>query len=752
MSKARDTVETLRTVLVDGDVTNANFTGADLEVGKGGTGASSAGAARTALGLAIGTDVLAPDGSAANLTNLPAGGAEDFVASGTLPNGKPVILKANGQVEVVSASNIAESIPAGSEVVLRSSGISNIAMAFDPNTANKFVISYQDGNNSDYGTAIVGTVSGTSISFGTAALFNSGSTTVTAIAFDPNTANKFVVAYRDNSNSYYGTATVGTISGTSISFGTAAVFNTASTGVNTISFDPNAANKFVIGYRDNGNSGYGTTIVGTVSGTSISFSAETQFNTSGTTDYISLSFDPNTANKFVVVYKNGGNSNYGTAKVGTLSGTSTSYGSAVVFNAGQVSDNSVSFDPNNANKLVVAYRDFGNSSYGTAIIGTVSGTSISFGSEYVFNSAQTNDLKCSFGIGTGSKFVATYMDTASASNDGTCSVGTVSGTSISYGSKSVYNTGQTNSNLIAFDPNNAGKFVIYYSDGGNSYAMTVIVGQVATPITTNLTSTNFLGTATAAYTNGQTASIMLKGGISDNQTSLTAGSTYYVQPAGTFATSAGTPSVLAGEAVSATSLLLNGLATPDEIPSQSGNTGKFLTTNGSAASWGTVAAGLVHISTVTANGVSVAEFTTGLSSYESFIIVCTGFYPATNTADIYFTFNNNSSNYTGIMGGVNDSGASYAIERGSEMALSYNQNSTAANADLTSAQINIFGNASGEYKNVVGISGYRSNNYGQMSMNISGGWRDTAAITSIQIWPNSGNFYGKFMLYGVTTS
>ena len=61
MSKARQTVETLRTVLVDGDVTNANFTGADLEIAKGGTGASSAGAARTALGVAIGSDVQAYD-------------------------------------------------------------------------------------------------------------------------------------------------------------------------------------------------------------------------------------------------------------------------------------------------------------------------------------------------------------------------------------------------------------------------------------------------------------------------------------------------------------------------------------------------------------------------------------------------------------------------------------------------------------------------------------------------------------------
>ena len=70
MSKARQTVETLRTVLVDGDVTNANFTGADLEIGKGGTGASSAGAARTALGVAIGTDVLAPDGNGSALTGV----------------------------------------------------------------------------------------------------------------------------------------------------------------------------------------------------------------------------------------------------------------------------------------------------------------------------------------------------------------------------------------------------------------------------------------------------------------------------------------------------------------------------------------------------------------------------------------------------------------------------------------------------------------------------------------------------------
>ena len=58
----------------------------------------------------------------------------------------------------------------------------------------------------------------------------------------------------------YGTLIEGTVSDTSISFGSPTVFNTATTYYNSPSYD-STNNKVVIPYKDQGNSGHGTAVV-----------------------------------------------------------------------------------------------------------------------------------------------------------------------------------------------------------------------------------------------------------------------------------------------------------------------------------------------------------------------------------------------------------------------------------------------------------------------------------------------------------
>ena len=409
------------------------------------------------------------------------GGEFKAVASGTLPSGQPVIVNADGTVSVVSQTSVTEGV--GSPVVFESSTTTNSSAVYD-SYAQKVVIAYTDGGNSSYGTAIVGTVSGTSISFGTAVVFESASSANISATYDSN-AQKVVIAYKDVGNSEHGTAIVGTVSGTSISFGSAAVFESASTEVISATYDANAQ-KVVVAYRDFANSSKGTAVVGTVSGTSISFGSPVIFEQGGIS-YSSAVYDSN-AQKVVITYRDNGNSYYGTAIVGTVSGTSISFGSAVVFESANSEYISGVYD-SNAQKVVIAYQDGGNSNYGTAIVGTVSGTSISFGSAVVFESGSSSFISPTYDANV-QKVVIAYRDVGN-SNYGTVIVGTVSGTSISFGSASIFESANSNHISATYDAN-AQKVVIAYTDSGNNDYGTSIVFQNAST-TNNLTSENYIG-------------------------------------------------------------------------------------------------------------------------------------------------------------------------------------------------------------------------------------------------------------------
>jgi len=476
-----------------------------------------------------------------NLSDLiPAGGGQnntDFVADGGITSGKPVILTAAGTVTEVGTV----SAGGGTPVLFDIENPTSIACAYD-SSAEKVVIAYNGASN--YGTAIVGTVSGTSISYGTPVVFEAAVSGFISATFDSN-ANKIVIAYRDNGNSYYGTAIVGTVSGTSISFGSAVVFESANTQHTSIAFD-SSNNKVVIAYKDNGNSNYGTGIVGTVSGTSISFGTAVVFE-SANTQYTATTFDSN-SNKVAINYQDAGNSDYGTSVVGTVSGTAISFGTPVVFESAATAEISATFDTVNK-RVVVSYQDQGNSFYGTANVGSISGTVITFGgTATVFEAANSTYTSAVYDTSSG-KVVISYQDNGNT-GDGTLVVGTVSGYAISFDTAVVVSTGNVFYLNSVYDSTNS-KIVIAYADNTISDDGYSVVYQNDG---TNLTSTNLLGIASGAILDTATGTINTWGSRNEVQTGLTIASNYYVQGDGTITTTSTSPAQLIGTAISATQI------------------------------------------------------------------------------------------------------------------------------------------------------------------------------------------------------
>ena len=242
----------------------------------------------------------------------------------------------------------------------------------------------------------------------------------------------------------------------------------------------------------------------------------------------------------------------GTVGIVTQTGSATpSAGTPVVFESANTSYSSAAYD-SNSGKVVIAYRDSANSEYGTAIVGTVSGTSISFGTAVVFESASITFPHIAFDS-SNNKVVTSCIDGGNSSK-GTASVGTVSGTSISFGTPVVFGPANTQQPTSTYD-STSNKVIFAYRDASNSDYGTAVNFSV-TSQTTNLTAENYIGIAAEAISNGATGKINVVSGTNTGQTGLTTSQKYFVQTNGTLGTSAGSPSVVAGTAISDTKIVV----------------------------------------------------------------------------------------------------------------------------------------------------------------------------------------------------
>ena len=476
-------------------------------------------------------------GDGSNLTNLPAsGGTIEAVASGALADGECVVLNSDGTVSIISG----EAGAIGTEQNMESDDIQyTIAATFDSNS-NKVVVAYRRSSN-NYGYARVGTVSGTSISFGSPYVFNSAESNYIALTFDSN-ANKVIITYRDDGPPYYGDgmAIVATVSGTALSFGSKVSFESNTTFFHTSTFDSNS-NKVIVACR--GQSNYGQASVGTVSGTSISFGTKVVFN-SATTNYPTAAFDSN-LNKVVIAYNDDSDSGKGNAVVGTVSGTSISFGSEVNFSTGNTITPSAVFAPN-ANKIVIAWRDSTNT-VASVIVGDVSGTTITFGNAVNFENSLVINPVVAYDSYAQAVTIAYTVNGGSSKYV----TGKVLGTSIALDNSSAFYSNASKYNAIAFDSNSNRVVIPYINNVDKGKAIVVKNSK------TNLAA-NFVGISNGAYSNGATATIQTIGSVDDAQSGLSAGSNYYIDKNGNLAGGAATGSAYVGLALSSTEILIKG--------------------------------------------------------------------------------------------------------------------------------------------------------------------------------------------------
>jgi hypothetical protein len=238
--------------------------------------------------------------------------------------------------------------------------------------------------------------------------------------------------------------------------------------------------------------------------------------------------------------------------VGTVSGTSITYGSEVSVTSNRWVPYSGTYDASQQVVLVV-YRDITDSNKSKVIAGSISDTSISFGSAVAYTPNQSVPISIAHHTASG-KNIISFRD--GSGTNGKFTIATASGTTLTVGGETDFESGDTQRMDSTYDSVNK-KVIIAYRDDGNSNRTTAIAINPAFT-DKNLTSTNFLGFSNAAYTDGQTATIQITGSVDDAQSGLTTAKKHYVQTDGTLSTTAGSPSVEAGVAISATEIIVKG--------------------------------------------------------------------------------------------------------------------------------------------------------------------------------------------------
>lgn len=464
-------------------------------------------------------------------------GTVTAVASGALSDGTKVILNSDGTVSAVTAT-VATSITQTGSASSNQSTTTLASGTYDP-VANSVFVAWRGTNNYLYG--IAGSISGNTITFGTPVTIESNSISSSdqlgIWVVYCSVQQCHAILYAPISGVPYGAIATVTISGNTVTTRqTNYWFAYYASSSFAFTYDSTQGRLFMVYYSGNDGNKYGG--VGSINNSNkyVSMGGWTSVDASGYNGYANACFEPVTGN-VVIAYPAASNWIY--SRVITItSNTSYSMGSEVT----------VSNFPPNANIALGAYYTGGkiiiglNSSSNLRVyVGTISGSSISFGTSVA------SGLSAGGSTGQYNVFslpnTATFISTAQYIQQVV-----VSGSTPSFPNSPSYFGSPYFQNYYF---NSSGQII---GTGVYSPSVNAWIGSV---LSSNLTSTNFLGISNAAYTNGQTATIQTVGSTDDAQSGLTPGLKYYVTPTGALDSGA-TAQPYAGLALTATKLVIKG--------------------------------------------------------------------------------------------------------------------------------------------------------------------------------------------------
>jgi hypothetical protein len=310
----------------------------------------------------------------------------------------------------------------------------------------------------------------------------------------------------------------------------------------------------------------------------------------------SLRFDPNTANKFLVTgmmnndsppYNASGNQSCPSLYICTTNGSDTiTMGSEInMSTATSVTgrgEHHCEWNPGIPNQIVFSGQaTFSGTSYDldpVFVVGTVSGTSVSWGTVYRAYPGgppvTSQPWQIFFGVGaaagrfyggsskmpSGGLVAYLYIQAFDITGTTITTPGSFTSCAPHQWFDLFYNTDHMGVMFpyhMAVNSTGMRVMISHLRATGSGNHTKFSSAGLGSPGTPNLTTHNYIGIVDAAVADGATATVQLSSpSIDDSQSGLTTGSTYYVLPDGTLSTTAGSPSVLAGTALSATQLLI----------------------------------------------------------------------------------------------------------------------------------------------------------------------------------------------------